>query len=84
MKTPEECLSDATCETVDELEKCREVPIVRPSEAVEAIEAYHAQFEGECKWESKPFEQTKISCGAKIVSGVINYCPYCGRKIERV
>lgn len=44
-KTPIECLSESTFETVEELQKCDEVQIVRPSEAIEAIEEYHAQFE---------------------------------------
>lgn len=43
-KTPIECLSEATYESVEELQRADEVQIVRPSEAIEAIEAYHAQF----------------------------------------
>lgn len=55
IKTPIECLSEKSNIEISYLELGDEVQLIRPSEAIEAIEAYHNQFES--KWisiEDKP------------------------------
>lgn len=62
------------------------------TEIIEAMKAYHAQFEQSekvCKWKMGGFINVGVpGCKKHNISVVIYdnglYCPFCGRKIERI
>lgn len=92
-KSPIEILAQCTSLSVAYLEFGLDVQMVRPCEATQAIEDYHAQFEGECEWKclKEAFYTYKPQCFKSEV--IIRhfpipdeqiYCPYCGRKIKKV
>jgi hypothetical protein len=88
MKTPDEILKESARRNGNPEWNKDRYPMLH-KEVIEAIESYHAQFEGECEWHSGDggIYQLPGCCAVGIKDkGLVysyTYCPFCGKTIKR-
>lgn len=60
--------------------------LLNPTQLMEGYaKLYHAQFKGVCKWQGDFPDCTPFGYQFKYSESIVLiYCPFCGRKIERI
>jgi len=87
MKTPEEIYAEKSGVDLDVINRYA-ASAVTIKVALEAIRAYHSQFERECEWKCNEMYFLPMCCAAVLYEHGIThdyiYCPFCGGKIKRI